>query len=40
MSIRTKRLASVIQRDLGGILQQNYQPFRYIHNGDAGSHDR
>lgn len=26
MSIRTKRLASVIQRDLGGILQQNYQP--------------
>jgi ribosome-binding factor A len=26
MSIRTKRLASVIQRDLGTILQQNYQP--------------
>lgn len=26
MSIRTKRLASVIQRDLGRILQQNYQP--------------
>lgn len=26
MSIRTKRLASVIQKDLGGILQQNYQP--------------
>ena len=26
MSIRIKRLASVIQRDLGGILQQNYQP--------------
>jgi len=26
MSIRTKRLASVIQKDLGQILQQNYQP--------------
>lgn len=26
MSIRTERLASVIQRDLGRILQQNYQP--------------
>jgi len=26
MSIRTKRLASVIQQDLGRILQQNYQP--------------
>lgn len=26
MSIRTKRLASVIQKDLGYILQQNYQP--------------
>jgi len=26
MSIRTKRLASVIQKDLGSILQQNYQP--------------
>lgn len=26
MSIRTKRLASVIQKDLGKILQQNYQP--------------
>lgn len=26
MSIRTKRLASVIQRDLGRMLQQNYQP--------------
>lgn len=26
MSIRTERLASVIQKDLGYILQQNYQP--------------
>lgn len=26
MSIRTERLASVIQKDLGRILQQNYQP--------------
>lgn len=26
MSIRTKRLASVIKQDLGMILQQNYQP--------------
>jgi ribosome-binding factor A len=26
MSIRTERLASVIRKDLGGILQQNYQP--------------
>jgi len=26
MSIRTERLASVIQKDLGTILQQNYQP--------------
>lgn len=26
MSIRTERLASVIQKDLGKILQQNYQP--------------
>lgn len=26
MSIRTKRLASVIQKDLGDILQKNYQP--------------
>ncbi|REL33628.1 30S ribosome-binding factor RbfA [Rhodohalobacter sp. SW132] len=26
MSIRTKRLASVIQKDLGQILQQSYQP--------------
>ena len=26
MSIRTERLSSVIQKDLGEILQQNYQP--------------
>jgi ribosome-binding factor A len=26
MSIRTERLASVIQKDLGEILQRNYQP--------------
>jgi len=26
MSIRTERLASVIQKDLGSILQQSYQP--------------
>lgn len=26
MSIRTKRLGSVIQKDLGQILQRNYQP--------------
>ncbi len=26
MSIRTERLGSVIQKDLGKILQQNYQP--------------
>ncbi|MEX2455978.1 MAG: 30S ribosome-binding factor RbfA, partial [Balneolaceae bacterium] len=26
MSIRTERLGSVIQRDLGQILQRNYQP--------------
>lgn len=26
MSIRTERLGSVIQKDIGAILQQNYQP--------------